>query len=78
MHDHLDEVIHRYLAEGESRLIGVQLENLIGQEVSFNLQGTSKEYPNWRRKLAVPLEQIFTDERIRRLFSVIHRNRQSK
>lgn len=78
MHDHLNEVIHRYLAEGESRLIGVQLENLIGQEVSFNLPGTSKEYPNWRRKLAVPLEQIFTDERIRRLLSVIHRNRQSK
>ncbi|ABR74711.1 4-alpha-glucanotransferase [Actinobacillus succinogenes] len=78
MHDHLSEVIHQYLAKGQSRLIGVQLENLIGQEISFNLPGTSKEYPNWRKKLAVPLEQIFSDNRIQSLLSVIHHDRHSK
>ncbi|WP_439327519.1 4-alpha-glucanotransferase [Lonepinella sp. BR2357] len=77
MHDHLNLVIHRYLAQSESRLIGVQLENLIDQEVSFNLPGTSDEYPNWQVKLALPLEQIFSDQRIQALLNEINHNRKS-
>ncbi|WP_439258248.1 4-alpha-glucanotransferase [Lonepinella sp. BR2271] len=77
MHDHLNFVVHRYLAQSESRLIGVQLENLIVQEVSFNLPGTSDEYPNWQVKLALPLEQIFSDQRIQALLNEINHNRKS-
>ncbi len=77
MHDHLNFVIHRYLARSQSRLIGVQLENLIDQEVSFNLPGTSTEYPNWRIRLAMPLEQIFSDPRIQALLNEINHNRKS-
>ncbi|TYG33416.1 4-alpha-glucanotransferase [Lonepinella koalarum] len=77
MHDHLNFVIHRYLACSQSRLIGVQLENLIDQEVSFNLPGTSTEYPNWQIKLAMPLEQIFSDPRIQALLNEINHNRKS-
>ncbi|PJG84069.1 4-alpha-glucanotransferase [Caviibacterium pharyngocola] len=64
MHDNLNLMIHRYLAESRTNLIGVQLENLLNQEVSFNLPGTSSEYPNWRKKLARNLEDIFNDEYI--------------
>ncbi len=77
MHDHLNLVIHRYLARSRSRLIGVQLENLIDQEVSFNLPGTSTEYPNWQIKLAMPLEQIFSDQRVQVLLNEINHNRKS-
>ena len=75
MHDNLNRVIHRYLAESHSRLIGVQLENLIGQEVSFNLPGTSQEYPNWRKKLARSLEHIFNDEAVVSFLTLINQAR---
>ena len=75
MHDNLNRVIHRYLAESRSKLIGVQLENLLGQEVSFNLPGTSSEYPNWQKKLARPLEHIFNDDDILSFFTLINQTR---
>ncbi|PJG86375.1 4-alpha-glucanotransferase [Conservatibacter flavescens] len=75
MHDHLNLVIHQYLAESRSRLIGVQLENLLNQEVSFNLPGTGTEYPNWRNKLTLSLEQIFADSRIQHMLHTINQSR---
>ena len=77
MHDHLNFVIHCYLAQSQSKLVGVQLENLIDQELSFNLPGTSTEYPNWRKKLKFSLEQIFTDQRICSLLTEINQQRHS-
>ncbi|HBO39105.1 MAG TPA: 4-alpha-glucanotransferase, partial [Pasteurellaceae bacterium] len=75
MHDNLNRVIHRYLAESRSGLIGVQLENLLNQEVSFNLPGTNNEYPNWRKKLTRPLEQIFDDEDVVSFLTLINQAR---
>ncbi|OOF85792.1 4-alpha-glucanotransferase [Rodentibacter ratti] len=75
MHDNLNFVIHRYLAEGESQLIGIQLENLLSQEVMFNLPGTLDEYPNWSKKLAQPLESIFTNESLQTFFAMINEAR---
>ncbi|OOF41205.1 4-alpha-glucanotransferase [Rodentibacter mrazii] len=75
MHDNLNFVIHRYLAESESKLIGVQLENLLSQEVVFNLPGTLDEYPNWRKKLAQPLEFIFNNESLQIFFAMLNEAR---
>lgn len=75
MHDNLNFVIHRYLAESESQLIGIQLENLLSQEVMFNLPGTLDEYPNWSKKLAQPLESIFTNESLQTFFAMINEAR---
>ncbi|MDO4430503.1 MAG: 4-alpha-glucanotransferase [Lonepinella koalarum] len=72
MHTHLNWVIHRYLADSRSQLIGIQLENLIEQEISFNLPGTSTEYPNWRKKLTRSIEEIISDQQIINLLSEIH------
>ncbi|WP_249963049.1 4-alpha-glucanotransferase [Histophilus somni] len=75
MHDNLNHVIHQYLAESQTQLIGIQLENLLNQEVSFNLPGTSTEYPNWRKKLLQPLEKIFTDKTVLSLIRTINQAR---
>ncbi len=64
MHDNLNAVIHQYFAESRSQLIGVQLENLLSQEISFNLPGTCVEYANWQKKLSDTLENIFKNEHI--------------
>jgi len=45
-----------FLAETPSRLIMVGIEDLLGETEQINMPGTSMEYPNWRRKLPVRLE----------------------
>lgn len=75
MHQNLMRVIHLYLAESQTKLIGVQLENLLEQEISFNLPGTSLEYPNWRMRLSRSIEEIFSDEKITALLTEINQAR---
>jgi 4-alpha-glucanotransferase len=49
---------HTFLARTRSRLVAVQLEDLVGMEDQANLPGTVDEHPNWRRKLTVSLEHL--------------------
>ncbi|MFZ0854059.1 MAG: 4-alpha-glucanotransferase [Hyphomicrobiaceae bacterium] len=50
--------LHVFLARTHSRLVAVQLEDLVGMEEQANLPGTIDEHPNWRRKLPVTLEDL--------------------
>ncbi len=50
---------HAFLAKSAAALVAVQLEDLIGMVEPINVPGTSNEYPNWQRKMAQPLEEIF-------------------
>jgi len=50
--------VHRHLARTPSRLFAVRLEDLAGERAPVNLPGTVDEYPNWRRKLSVALEDL--------------------
>lgn len=76
MHDHLNQMIHQYLAHSQSQLIGVQLENLLGQELSFNMPGTANEYSNWRKKLSLTLQQIFSEPYFIQFLTQINQARQ--
>ena len=55
----LNVAFHRYLAETQSALVGVQPEDWLGMTTPVNVPGTMDEYPNWRRKLSVMLENLF-------------------
>ncbi len=48
----------RFLARTPCRLVGVQLEDLVGMRDRANLPGTVDEYPNWRQKLPLTLEEL--------------------
>ena len=48
--------IQRYLARARSMLFMVQLEDLLLETRQVNLPGTIDEYPNWRGRLSVDLE----------------------
>ena len=48
--------IQRYLARSQSMLLMVQLEDLLLETRQVNVPGTIDEYPNWRGKLTVNLE----------------------
>ncbi|ODA33767.1 4-alpha-glucanotransferase [Veronia pacifica] len=55
----LSHALHLHLAAGASSLFSVQLEDLLEMDSPVNVPGTCNEYPNWRRKLSVSLEEIF-------------------
>jgi 4-alpha-glucanotransferase len=50
--------VHLYLASSPVRLMGVQLEDAVGEIEQPNLPGASDPHPNWRRKLSVDLEDL--------------------
>lgn len=49
---------HRFIARTNSRLACMRLADAVGEAHPTNLPGTSDGYPNWRRKLDVPLERL--------------------
>ena len=55
----LNEALHRFIARTSVSAVALQLEDLLGLREQSNLPGTTDEYPNWRRKIDMPLEQIF-------------------
>jgi 4-alpha-glucanotransferase len=44
-----------------SKLLSLQLDDLAGCDMPVNIPGTSSEYPNWRRKIPVALDIIFSN-----------------
>ncbi|MGI9274571.1 MAG: 4-alpha-glucanotransferase [Endozoicomonas sp.] len=56
------EKIHYYLAKTASKIVVVQLEDILQVETPVNVPGTCDEYPNWRRKLTDDIENLFADE----------------
>ena len=55
--------IFRCNGRSSSQLLSLQLEDLALVESPVNIPGTSSEYPNWRRRLPVPLEALLASER---------------
>ena len=55
--------LHRAVARSSSMLAAIQLDDILGETEPVNIPGTHREYANWRRKLALPIEEIFSDAR---------------
>jgi (1->4)-alpha-D-glucan 1-alpha-D-glucosylmutase len=51
----------RFLARTPTCLMTVSLEDLLRQTLQVNLPGTIAQYPNWRHKITLPLEDWITD-----------------
>jgi 4-alpha-glucanotransferase len=58
MPDDVLVAVHRFLAATPCRLFAVQLDDALGTREQANLPGTVDEHPNWRRKIAVPIEAL--------------------
>ncbi|MFC5497262.1 malto-oligosyltrehalose synthase [Caenimonas terrae] len=60
----LVEAVYAYLARTPCWLVGVQLEDVTGQLLQVNVPGTGEDtYPNWRRKIGVPVDRLGEDAR---------------
>ncbi|MGQ0751562.1 MAG: malto-oligosyltrehalose synthase [Betaproteobacteria bacterium] len=56
--------VHRFLARTPARLLMVQPEDVFGQVDQINVPATTTgQYPNWRHRVAVPLEDWAADGR---------------
>jgi 4-alpha-glucanotransferase len=59
--------VYRYLANSRARLVLVALDDALVEFDPVNLPGTGFEYPNWRRKNSVGIEDIIRDRSIAKL-----------
>ncbi len=51
--------LHAFVAASPAMLAVAQVEDLAGERVAVNLPGTDRERPNWRRRLATPVDSLF-------------------
>jgi 4-alpha-glucanotransferase len=49
---------HRFIGSTPSLLAAVRLADMTGEKHPTNIPGTSDSYPNWKRKLSVPVEDL--------------------
>ncbi|EGU34343.1 4-alpha-glucanotransferase [Vibrio sp. N418] len=67
MDEYLAEALQMHLGYGSSTLFSVQLEDWLQMDNPVNIPGTVDEYPNWRRKLSMNLDDLFSDPRVNRV-----------
>jgi 4-alpha-glucanotransferase len=60
----LSEALQLHLAAGASALLSVQLEDWLEMDQPVNIPGTVDQYPNWRRKLSVDLDEMFMRDNV--------------
>ncbi|EOS95409.1 4-alpha-glucanotransferase [Erwinia tracheiphila PSU-1] len=63
----LNRAMQRFIADSCSALLGPQPEDWLDMTQPVNVPGTTDNYPNWRRKLSMTLEEMFADKRVNQL-----------
>lgn len=73
----LNRAMQRFIADSNSALLGLQPEDWLDMAEPVNVPGTTDNYPNWRRKLSMTLEEMFADVRVNRLIKDLNRRRKT-
>nr|WP_246518735.1 4-alpha-glucanotransferase [Ancylobacter lacus] len=68
--------VHAFVARTRSMLALTQIDDLAGETVAVNLPGTDRERPNWRRRLAQPVDAVLEGARAHAALLAMHRERQ--
>ncbi|MES2183909.1 MAG: malto-oligosyltrehalose synthase [Pseudomonadota bacterium] len=70
------DAVYAFLARTPALLVGVQLEDVTQQLLQVNVPGTSEDqFPNWRRKLSVEVDDLATDARMLSVAAVLRARR---
>ncbi|WGD32063.1 glycogen debranching protein GlgX [Ancylobacter sp. WKF20] len=67
--------LHAYVARTRSMLALAQIDDLGGERVAVNLPGTDSERPNWRRRLAMPVETVLDTPRAKAALAAMRTER---
>ncbi|MDA9557705.1 4-alpha-glucanotransferase [Vibrio sp.] len=76
MDSHLAGALQVHLAAGASTLFSVQLEDWLEMDNPVNIPGTVDQYPNWRRKLSMNLDNVFSHDGVNRIARLLTETRQ--
>ena len=68
---------HRFVARTPSQIMLVQADDLAGETDPLNVPGTDREWPNWRRRVHVPVEDLGAGELAARIIAAIKQERTS-
>ncbi|MFT5657600.1 MAG: 4-alpha-glucanotransferase, partial [Gammaproteobacteria bacterium] len=71
----LFSAIQTFLARSNSLFMMVQLEDILSQTNQINVPGTIDEYPNWRHKNSLNLEDWLTSSELTHFAQTITRER---
>lgn len=71
----LADAAHLYLARAKSRLMMVQLEDVLGLNLQMNLPGTVNQHPNWRRRFSGEVQTVLDDFRLVRMSAALRQAR---
>ncbi len=66
------------LSESPARFLLINLEDLWGEAKPQNMPGTTDQYPNWRKKFAMKLEDWMKDENVLEKLNRIDKKRKSQ
>src|SRR5690606_12690984 len=66
---------HAFIARTGSRLVAVQLEDLVGEIEQPNMPGTIDEHPNWQRKLRAEIDGLSALPQVREIAAIMTRER---
>ena len=67
--------VHRFIARSPSLLVAASLDDMLAESEQLNMPGTVREYPNWRRKYAVPVEDLAGQSLLRATVSALSEER---
>jgi 4-alpha-glucanotransferase len=67
----LNVAIHAFLASSHSAVMVCQLEDLQQMLEPVNVPGTFDEYPNWQRKVLLPIENFFERKQVAEICDAI-------
>lgn len=60
----LADAVHAYLDRAPSKIMMVQIEDVLGLTLQFNLPGTTDQHANWRRRYAEDIDTIAAHPRL--------------
>jgi (1->4)-alpha-D-glucan 1-alpha-D-glucosylmutase len=72
------DALYGMLAKTPSRLLMVQIEDVVGQVEQMNVPGTDRQYPNWRWRLTADTRAILTGEHMVSLARTLNRWRSDR
>ncbi len=74
----MDVLAHGFVAETACDLVYVQADDLAGETQAVNLPGTDWQRPNWRRRLQVDLDALFTNPHASPILDALRKERALK
>ncbi|MFZ5675645.1 MAG: glycogen debranching protein GlgX [Pseudomonadota bacterium] len=66
---------HEFLDRTGSAVAFVQVDDLLGETEPLNVPGTDREYPNWRRRYARPIDDGLRDAHAQAILKIMRKQR---